>query len=103
VNPMPRPVRGDRSQGTFLRLADVRSQSANISMAGSRSILSRRVVSPRKPPDHHPAGPTRTSATISTPSAPAPRLAAQHHALYQAGRRLDNPFHIRVQKLGRVR
>jgi hypothetical protein len=54
-SPMPRPGCGEFSQGTFLRIADVRSQPTNISVAASRSTPSRRVVPSRKLPDrrHH--------------------------------------------------
>ena len=41
------------ARGTFLRMADVRSQPANISVAASRSPLTRRVVPPQEPPGHH--------------------------------------------------
>ena len=41
------------ARGTFLGMADVRSQPANISVAASRSPLTRRVVPPQEPPGHH--------------------------------------------------
>ena len=64
-SPMPRPRRGEFSQGTFLRIADVRSQPANISVAASRSTPSRRVVPFRKLPDrHHLITPTATQLDL---------------------------------------
>src|SRR5512132_1706630 len=55
-------------RGTFLRIADVRSQPANISVAASRSTPSRRVVPSRKLPDrrHH----STPTATQHRPRAP---------------------------------
>jgi hypothetical protein len=57
-------------RGTFLRIADVRSQPANISVAASRSTPSRRVVpSPKLPDRHHHSAPTATTKPITRSSA----------------------------------
>jgi hypothetical protein len=57
-------------QGTFLRIADLRSQPAYISVVAYRSTMPRRVV-PTPPPGHHRPRPhtLRTPASISTPPA----------------------------------
>src|SRR6266545_4680125 len=86
-------------RGTFLRIADVRSQPANISVAASRSIPSRRVVPSPTLPDrrHH-----RTPTLPSTDHALQRELsAAPNHPIHQANRRLDKPFHISRALSGR--
>src|SRR5512132_4405990 len=56
-------------RGTFLRIADVRSQPANISVAASRSTPSRRVVPSRKLPDRrHHSTPTATQHRSRAPT-----------------------------------
>jgi hypothetical protein len=56
---------GVPSQGTFLRIADLRSQPAYISMVACRSTMPRRVV-PTRPHGHHqPRSAASTPASIS--------------------------------------
>ena len=67
-------------RGTFLRIADVRSQPANISVAASRSTPSRRVVPSHKLPDPHPATartPTITDHALGRDLSPHPKPCRQ--------------------------
>jgi hypothetical protein len=80
------------SQGTFLRLADMRSQPATISVAASQSTVSWRVVPHPEPPDR----PYRRGKSTHTRThAPQrARLAAAHHAIHRGTVALTRPLHI---------
>jgi transposase len=52
-------------RGTFLRTADLRSQPAYISLAGSRPTPRRRVMPTTRPAHHRRTGPASTIATIT--------------------------------------
>src|SRR6266545_8126343 len=82
-------------RGTSLRIADLRSQPAYISVVVGRSTMPRRVV-PTQPPGHHQARSTPRARQPASrrPALPAPLPPAQNHAIYQAKRSLDKPFHI---------
>jgi hypothetical protein len=71
-------------RGTFLRIADVRSQPANISVAASRSTPSRRVVPSRKLPDRHHHSTPRPSPTKPITRSSATCLLPANHAIHQA-------------------
>jgi hypothetical protein len=82
-------------RGTFLRIADVRSQPANISVAASRSTPSRRVVPSRKLPDRrHHRTPTATRHRSRAPTRAV--RCPQTMPSTRQNRRLDKPFHIRA-------
>jgi hypothetical protein len=67
-------------RGTFLRIADLRSQPANISLAGSRPTPRRRVMPTTGPAHHRRTGPasTITAITIVVPKH-APHLDSRSH------------------------
>ena len=54
---MPRPSRSDRVRGNFLRMTDLRSRPANISVVANRTTARRRIVE-ASPPGHHPRAST---------------------------------------------
>jgi hypothetical protein len=93
----PRRRRGRRAGGPFLRITDLRSRPANATVAASRSTPPRHVVSTRE--HGHPHRSRPPPAATSTPPTPQAHSAIvpmpDNHAIHQAKRFLDRPFHIR--------
>jgi hypothetical protein len=65
VRTMPRHSRSEPNGGTFLRIPVMRSRSANISVAASRTTVHRRALGARSPPRVGTGAPV-----ITTPIAP---------------------------------
>ena len=62
---MPRPAEAKLVRGNFLRITDMRSRPANISVAASRTTVRRRIVETSEPAHRHRAAKGRSQEALT--------------------------------------